>query len=134
MSEENVKVARAALDAFKRDGLDAWLGYFADDIDYRAAEGAIDDRGPIHSKDALRAYAQDWIDTFDDYAAEVVELIEAGEDRVIAVIRITGRGKLSGIETELTYAAIYTFREGKVTRVREYLTKDEALEAAGLSE
>jgi hypothetical protein len=66
MSKENVGVVQAATDAFARDGVDGWLEYFTDDVDYRAAEGAIDDRGPIHGKDALRAYAEDWGEMFDD--------------------------------------------------------------------
>jgi ketosteroid isomerase-like protein len=134
MSEENIKAVRDAAEAFKRGDLDTWTGLLADDIDYRAVEGAPDDHGPIHGKDAVRAYVQDWQDTFDDFVSEPVELIDAGEDDVVAVIRISGRAKLSGVETELTYAALYTFRDGKVARGREYWTRDEALEAAGLSE
>src|SRR5215211_2978770 len=98
MSQENVKTTRDAAAAFNRGDLDSWLEYCTDDIDYRAAEGALDDRGPIHGKDALRAYVQDWLDTFDDFKYEPVELIDAGEDKVIAVVRITGRAKLSGVE------------------------------------
>ena len=49
---------------------------------------------------------QDWLDMFDDFRAEPVELIEAGEDKVIAVMRISGRAKLSGVETDLTYAEL----------------------------
>jgi hypothetical protein len=45
-------------------------------------EGAIDDRGPLHGNDAFRAYLQDWLDTFDDFKVEPVELIDAGEERV----------------------------------------------------
>ena len=45
----------AAFVAYARGGLDAVGGHWTDDIDYRAAEGAIDDHGPIHGKDALRA-------------------------------------------------------------------------------
>jgi ketosteroid isomerase-like protein len=134
MSEENVKTVRDAAEAFKRGDLDAWARYVADDIDYRAVEGAPDDHGPIHGKDALRAYVQDWQDTFDDVTSEPVELIDAGEDNVIAVIRISGRAKLSGVVTDLTYAALYTLRDGKIARGREYWTRDEALDAAGLSE
>jgi ketosteroid isomerase-like protein len=63
-----------------------------------------------------------------------MELIDAGEDQVIAVGRISGRAKLSGVETDLTSAALYTIRDGKIARGREYWTKDQALEAAGLSE
>jgi hypothetical protein len=63
--------------------------------------------------------------------SEPVELIDAGEDDGVAVIRISGRTKLCGVETDLTYAALYTFRDGKVARGREYWTQEEALEAAG---
>ena len=134
MSEENVKTVRDAAEAFNRGDLDTWAGYLADDIDYRAVEGAPDDHGPIHGKEAIRAYLQDWQETFDDFTSEPVELIDAGEDNVVAVIRISGRAKLSGVETDLTYAALYTFRDGKVARGREYWTREEALEAAGVSE
>jgi ketosteroid isomerase-like protein len=134
MSQENVEIVREAAAAFNRRDLDAWLEYLADDIDYRAVEGALDDRGPIHGKDALRAYVDEGVGTFDDFRGEPLELIEAGEDKVIAVGRISGRAKLSGVETDLTYAALYTIRDGKVARGREYWTKEQALEAAGLRE
>jgi ketosteroid isomerase-like protein len=131
MSEENVAAVQAALNAFARDGLD---GLWTDDIDHRAGEGALDDRGPIHGKAEMRAYLQDWFDRFDDPRAEPVELFDAGEDRVMAVLRIMGRARLSGIETDIIYAAVYTLRDGKIIRGREYWTRDEALEAAGLRE
>ena len=134
MSQENVRAVGEASAAFNRGDLDAWIEYWTDDLDYRAVEGAPDDHGPILGKDALRAYAQDWRDTFDDFTQEPVEQIDAGDDKVIVVFRVSGRAKLSGVETDLTYAALYTFRDGKVARGREYWTRDEALEAAGLSE
>jgi ketosteroid isomerase-like protein len=134
MSQENVEVVRDALEALGRGGLDAMADYLTDDIDHRAIEGAPDDPGPIHGKDAMRAYAQDWLDTFDDFKYEPVELTDAGEDKVIAVVRVSGRAKLSGVETDLTFAVVFTIRDGKIARGREYWTRDEALEAAGLSE
>jgi ketosteroid isomerase-like protein len=134
MSEENVAVVEAAWNAFARDGLDALAAYWTEDVDHRAIEGAPDDRGPMHGKKALRAYAQDWLDTFDNVKTEVVELIDVEEDKVIAVLRVSGRAKLSGIETELTYAVAYTIQDGKIARGREYATREQALEAAGLRE
>ena len=103
MSQEHIKRARDAVAAFNRgDDLDAWLDeYWADDVDYRAVEGALDDHGPIHGKAELRAYLQDWLDMFDDFKMEPAELIDAGEDRVIAVTRLSGRAKLSGVKTDL---------------------------------
>jgi ketosteroid isomerase-like protein len=135
MSQENVELVRDAVVAFNRGDLDAFLDeYWADDIDWRAVEGALDDRGPIYGKDELRAYWQDWIDTFDQFKVEPVEVIDAGPDQVVAVIRNSGRAKLSGVESDLTFAVVYTLRDGKVARGREYWTKEQALEAAGLRE
>jgi ketosteroid isomerase-like protein len=90
----------------------------------------------MHGKDAVRAYMQEWLDMFDDVKMEPVELIDAGNDQVIAVVRASGRPKLSSAETELTlsYATLYTIRDGKIARGREYWAKEQALEAAGLKE
>ena len=134
MSEENVETVRRSAAAFNRGDLDAWIEFWADDIDYRAVEGAPDDHGPILGKDALRDHFQDWRDTFDHFTQEPVEQMDTGDDKVIMVFRVSGRAKLSGVETDLTYAALYTFRDGKIARGREYWTRGEALEAAGLSE
>ena len=67
MSEENVKAVRDAAAAFNRGDLDTWSEFWTDDIDYRAIEGAIDDRGSMHGKAAVRAYVQDWLDNFDNF-------------------------------------------------------------------
>jgi ketosteroid isomerase-like protein len=133
MSQENFEIVRAAAAAASRGDLDAWLEYWTEDLDFRAAEGAPDDHGPINGKDALRVFGQDWLDTFDEFKVEPVELIDAGDDNVIGVMRISGRAKLSGVETDMTYAELSTLRDGKIARGRQYLTRDEALEAAGLS-
>ena len=126
-------VVRGCAAANRRD-FDLMLTGWADDIDYRAVEGALDDRGPIHGKAELRAYMQDWIDTFDQFKVEPLEVIDAGQDQVVAVFRISGRAKRSGVETDLTYAALNTIRDGKIARGREYATREQALEAAGLRE
>ena len=135
MSQESVERAHEMIAAFNRGDLDAFLDeYWTDDIDFRAVEGAPDDHGPIRGKDALRAHWQDWLDTFDDFRQEFVEIVDVGEEEFIGVIRISGRAKLSGVETDLSYATLYTLRDGKIARGREYWTREEALKAAGLSE
>jgi len=111
-----------------------WTSSWTPDIDWRAAEGAVDDVGEMHGPVAVRRYVQDWIDTFDDFSVVVEELRDVGDDRVVAIQRLSGRAKLSGTETDLRYAVVSTVHDGKVVRVREYLSIDEALEAVGLSE
>jgi|ERR1043166_5222530 ketosteroid isomerase-like protein len=134
MPDDDVAVVEAAYETFARGGLDRFLEHWTDDLDHRSIEGAPDDRGPIQGKDEMRAYVQDWIDTFDGFRIEPVELIDAGEDTVVAVVRFGGRAKLSGIETDQTMGVVFTIRGGKIARGREYATRDQALQAAGLSE
>jgi ketosteroid isomerase-like protein len=134
MSQENVELVRLAYEAFARGGLDRYMEHFTDDVDYRAVVGAIDDIGPIHGKDAVRAWLQDWIDTFDVFWFEAIDLIDAGEDTVVVVERYGGRAKLSGVETDQTEAVVLTIRDGKIARGREYPGRQQALKAAGLSE
>jgi ketosteroid isomerase-like protein len=134
MSQGNVEIVRDSLKALADGGLDAAAEFWHPDIDWRAVEGALDDAGEIHGREAMRRYTQDWRDTFDNIAVTPEELLDVGDDRVVAVQHLTGRAKLSGIETELRYAVVYTFRDGKIVRGREYSDKAEALEAAELAE
>ena len=122
------------LQAFADGGLDAMGEFWHPDIDWRAAEGAIDDAGEIHGTEAMRRYAHDWLDTFDDVTFLFEELLDAGDGRVVAVVHLTGRARLSGIETGLRYAVVYTIRDGKIVQGREYNEKAEALKAVGLEE
>jgi ketosteroid isomerase-like protein len=124
---------RNSLKAFADGGLDAAAEFWHPDINWRAMEGALDDAGEIHGKEAMRRYALDWLDTFENMSFTPEDLIDAGEDRVVAVQHLTGRAKFSGIETELRYVVVYTVREGRIVRGREYAEKDEALKAVGLA-
>jgi ketosteroid isomerase-like protein len=134
MSQENVEVVRQMLQAFADGGLAAMAEFWDPDIDWRAAEGALDDVGEMHGPVAVRRYIQDWIDTFDDFSVVAEELRDVGDDRVLAIQRVNGRAKLSGTETDLRYAVVNTVRDGKVVRGREYLSLDQALAAVGLRE
>ncbi len=49
-------------------------------------------------------------------------------------VRFVGRGATSGIPIDMELAHLYTIRDGKAAKVVEYMDRDEALEAAGLSE
>ena len=134
MSQENVEVVRRGFQAFADGGLDAMAEFWDPDIDWRAAEGAIDDVGEMHGPVAVRRYFQDWIDTFDDFRVVAEELRDLGDDRVLSILRVTGRAKLSGTETELRFALVSTVRNGKVVRAREHLSVEDALKAVGLEE
>ena len=132
-TSENVAVVIAAYDALAERGLDGFIEFWADDLDHRSIIGAPDDRGPLHGRAAFRAYVQDWIDTFDGFRIEPVELIDVGENTVAGVLRYGGRARLSGVVTDSTFGVVFWIRDGKIARGREYATREEALEAAGVA-
>jgi ketosteroid isomerase-like protein len=134
MSQENRRFLVEYLQAFTDGGLDAIAKFWDPDINWRGAEGEIDDVGEMHGREAVRRYVQDWVDMFDDITVVAEELVDAGDDRVLAVQRMSGRAKVSGIETELRFTVVYTVRDGKILRGREYVQRKQAFEAVGLQE
>ncbi len=132
MSRENVELVRASLEALADRGLDAMAEFWATDIDWRAIEGAPDDVGVMYGREAVRRYFQEWVDMFDGITNVPEELLDAGDDRVVAVQRAAGRAKASEVDTEIRYAVVYTVREGRIASGREYIDRDRALQAVGL--
>ena len=130
---ENIAVVEAAYATLAEDGLERFLECWTEDLDHRSIEGAPDDRGPIHGREEMRAYVQDWVDTFDGFEIHPVELIDGGGSTVVAVLRFGGRAKLSGVPADSTFGVVFSIRDGKIARGREYATRAAALEAAGLS-
>jgi ketosteroid isomerase-like protein len=107
------------------------LGYMAEhawaaDIDHRAVEGSADDAGPIIGRDAMRAYAEDWLELFDDLQVVPEEITDKGDGKLIAHLRMSGTAKGSGVPAEIRFFTAYWIRDGKVVRSREYMTRDEA--------
>jgi ketosteroid isomerase-like protein len=112
------------------DVLDFWYeNVWAEDIDHRAIEGAPDDHGPIIGRDAMRAYVADWYEMFPDLTIVFEGVTDAGPCRVIAVSHLAGTARASGVPTEIRVPVVWTIRDGKIVRGREYLTMDEALAA-----
>jgi ketosteroid isomerase-like protein len=45
-----------------------------------------------------------------------------------------GRGKISGVDVDMTNWQVFTMRDGRITRYAVYSSREQALEAAGLTE
>jgi ketosteroid isomerase-like protein len=71
-------------------------------------------------------YLLGWLQTWDKYQAELEDFREV-DDRVIAFVRARARGKGSRFDTETENADIFSLRDGKITHLRLYVDRDEAL-------
>jgi ketosteroid isomerase-like protein len=81
----------------------------------------------------LRRYIDDLFSAFPDWHPQILHTTDHG-DKVLAEIRMAGRGVGSGLAIEQTVWQVTTFREGKMVGFHGYGSRAEALEAAGLRE
>jgi uncharacterized protein len=88
---------------------------------------------PVRGRESVHEFFSDTASTFGELELEIEELLEQG-DRVLVLLRLSGRGAASGAAFEIRIAHLWTLRKGKVVRGEGYGNRDEALEAAGLRE
>jgi ketosteroid isomerase-like protein len=135
MSQENVEIARAAFEAWNAGELQDVLSHFHPELVYhpRADEP---DPSPHVGRDAYGRLVYGFVDSFSEVTFEVLELIDAGDHVIASTVLhavLRGQGSCSAGVSE-TYVFVYKLRDGLVVEGWEYRTKQEALEAVGLSE
>ncbi len=65
-----------------------------------------DDVGPMIGPDAMRAYHRECYEMFSDFTVATVEVHDAGPGRVIAVLRIGGTARESGVPVEMQFSVL----------------------------
>jgi ketosteroid isomerase-like protein len=132
VSSTNVELVRQLNHAIGAGSLESVVDLWHPDITWRAIDPS--DAGVMGGRERVRRYVQDWLDTFEDLNVHLEELLNVEDDHVVAMQRTTGRARLSGIETDLRYAVVYTIHGGRIAGVREYRHRPDALKAVGLEE
>ena len=135
MSGENVEIVRRGFEAGNRRDVEALIEVLDPEVEWHSAllmslegEAAV-----YRGHQGIRTFFRDLDGLFDKLHAEYPEIRDLG-DRVVAIGRISTRGKGSGAETESPIGTVIDLKNGKATQVRTYLDPKEALEAAGVSE
>jgi ketosteroid isomerase-like protein len=132
MSQENVETIRRANEALKRGDRDAALADYHPDVVWNDLAHAPDSPETVHGLPALRTIWDQWEQAFDDFGADIEELIDAGR-YVVAPTRWHARGKGSGVILDRRQTDLFELANGKVVRVTlGYADTSTALEAAGL--
>jgi len=131
MSQENVEIVRAAIDAYNREDWDAWLESMASDFELDMSR-AVGPLTGVLSLDQLRRGNEDFAPYWESVRIEPHEFIEAGDLVVVPwTMHVKGRG---GIEAAARVAFVWEVRDGAIQRGSMYQERAEALEAVGLSE
>jgi ketosteroid isomerase-like protein len=134
MSEENVEVVRRWWDVFNTTGMPP-LSLCDERIEIRNPPD-FPVRGSFHGHQGVRDWRDQVFEAVDGASVEAEEIIDVTGDgeTVFMVLRARGIAHHSRIEIDFPWAAIWTIRDGKLVFAQGYLSREEAREAAGLSE
>ena len=88
---------------------------------------------PIDGPDAVARWYAAVDDSWEEMTVEI-DAVRVNGDSVLALGRIRGRGRDSGVAIDVEAAAVARFRDGLITSIHDYTDRAKALEAAGLSE
>ena len=132
MSQENLEIVKAKIDAYNRED---WDAFFTKDLapgfemDFSRAVGPW--RG-VFGLDQIRRLVEEFRETWESARVEPHEFIEAGDLVVVpGTQHVKGRG---GIEAVVRGVYVWTIRNGAIERMVMYQSRQDALEAVGLSE
>ena len=131
MSQENVDVVRASIEAWNAGDMDAWGELLDSDAILRNPDG-WPEPGPQMGREAVVQQMLHVRDTWDANALEPIsDFVDVGE-RV--VVRLMWHGVGHGPDLHLEMTCLYTVRKRKIIGLELSWDHAEALEAVGLSE
>jgi ketosteroid isomerase-like protein len=130
MSQEHVDVIKATYEAFNRRDFDALFEHYDPDIVWEQDDKFVEP-GTHHGHDGVRYVFESVFESFDEFQIEVEEIIDL-DDRVLAILQIAGRARLTGMELATPGAHLFSFRDGKIVKLQLFVDPAEAREAAGV--
>jgi ketosteroid isomerase-like protein len=131
MSQENVETVREAAAKFARTGeFGSLLAADAVVVNAPGSPFSVKGSGPT----AIREWVQEIDEAFEEWQFRPDKVLDAPGDKVVMLSRAWGRGRGKGVEIDMELNVVYTLADGQITRIEGFLTRREALEAAGLRE
>jgi ketosteroid isomerase-like protein len=132
MSRENVETVRSLYASFDQAGEAFWDRVppgMVFDFSRRLIDPVV-----LRGREEVRAFAERESDTWEggNVGWEPIELSDAGE-KVLALIRTSGRGKASGVDVEAYVWNVWTFQNGEPVEWT-YFGEDRAAAIAAMSQ
>jgi len=133
MSQQNVEIVRQGFEAFNSGDMGRILAFAHPDFEAVVPPELSAEPDTYRGHDGIRRYFQSFQDAMDEIRFHPERFWDVGQS-VVAVVRLTAKGKQTAIPVEQRISQVWTIRDGKATRVRTYASLSGALEAVGLAE
>jgi uncharacterized protein len=117
----SITAARRSYEAFARGDLDAVLADMHDEIEWQQAQG-LPHGGVYNGIADVRANIFDPLDRdwWSEFSAVPDEFLDAG-DEVVVLGRYRGVAKGTGKQLDVPFVHVWSFRDGKAWRFRQFL-------------
>lgn len=132
MSREDIGLARQYVETFNAHGVAGARHLRHPEIELYDPPD-FPDAGRYVGDSALQERVESYIAIGWDGVFRSPEYIDAGEE-VVVIFRAIGRGTIGGVPLDTAFGHLYLFEAGLLRRVRQYLSREATLEAAGLRE
>jgi ketosteroid isomerase-like protein len=137
MSEENVEIVWGVwgvidgrrVDVTEPDVPEGFVERLDPEVEFEE-DPSFPEAGVYRGRSEVLRYFKNFTAQFEQFVFEVEDVMVVGGDGVLFCFRQTGRGKGSGAEFDFQSAWLFTVRDDRVVRIRSYLDRKEALEAA----
>ena len=134
MSQENLRIIHEHIAAFNRGDVEALIATVSFDVEWEDAMFGSEVPQVYWGRDAVRAWFQRVLEPWESIHGEPDEIREASDGRVLVGGVLTVRGKESHAEVRQRGWFVFWVASDTITKRCVFLDRDEALEAAGLSE
>jgi ketosteroid isomerase-like protein len=126
----NVEFLREGYEALQRGDLETFTALSRERLGPEFEFHHVWDGRVFRGFEGTMEWISDTRETWAEYSQKVEEITELGEDDVLVVVRISGRGGGSGVPVAQELAVVWTFEGDKAVQARSFTSRDEAVEAA----
>jgi ketosteroid isomerase-like protein len=133
-NDANLDLVRRFCEGWSRMDLADVLACADPEIEFDWTGSRAPDRDVYKGHGGLSRFWAEQMEAFDQFTVEVVEAITIDHERLVAVTKVHGRGRGSGISLDAGGAMLWRVRAGRILGGKLFQNKQDALEAAGLAE
>ena len=133
MSQENLDLVRGGFDLALNGDFHQFAEFLAPDV-VIVQPPEVPDAKTYEGPTAVAQAWEDWPREWEDFRLDLIDLIDVSDEVVVSETRHRGRGRESGIEMDFRVFYVHRLHNGKLRRMEMFFSREQALEAAGLSE
>jgi ketosteroid isomerase-like protein len=132
MPQENMRLVERAIAAINARDIEAYRACCTEDVKLETPMAGVG--GVYEGIDGIRRFLTDIEDAVPDWRIELDGVEEVDSKRVLAFLRNSSTGRASGIRMAWPSTNVYDLIDGKISHIRIFLDREEALKAVGLEE